>query len=105
VPAQAGLGPERTGPQSERRALSAAQSATSERQAVGHVWPRAKTVFLLFFFQRTVLIVFCSVFEQISYSFFYSNFSNEILIRDLKSYRNISEKFKVNEFYSCFRCK
>jgi hypothetical protein len=29
----------------------------------------------------------------------------KILFREFKSYRNFSIKIKVNEFYSCFRCK
>jgi hypothetical protein len=36
---------------------------------------------------------FDSNFEQISYSFFYSNYSNENLFREFKSYRIFSIKF------------
>jgi hypothetical protein len=60
---------------------------------------------LLFFSTVTVFVDFIQILSKISYSFFYSIFSNEILIRDCKSYRNFSIKFKVYDFYSCFRCK
>jgi hypothetical protein len=65
-----------------------------------------KLFFQLFCLQITVFVDFVQILSKISYSIFYSKFSNEILIRDCKSYRNFSIKFKVNEFlYSCFRCK
>jgi hypothetical protein len=65
-----------------------------------------KLFFQLFCLQITVFVDFAQILSKISFSFFYSNFSNEILIRDCKSYRNFSIKFKVNEFLnSCFRCK
>jgi hypothetical protein len=44
-------------------------------------------------------MIFIQFFEQISYSFFYSNYSNENLFREFKSDRNIFEKFKVNKFH------
>jgi hypothetical protein len=47
---------------------------------------------LQFFFTETVLIVSCSDFEQISHSFLCSNYSNENLFREFKSYRNFYEK-------------
>jgi hypothetical protein len=78
------------------------RGATHAKQAVGRVKLWVKLVFSVISFTD---YSFCSDFEQISYSFFYSNYSNENLIREFKSYRNISGKFKVNEFYSCFRCK
>jgi hypothetical protein len=77
----------------------------TQKQAVGRIWPRADTVFSGFLLQITVFNCFLFSFEQISYSFFYSSYSNENLFRECKSYRNFSEKLKVDEFYSCFRCK
>jgi hypothetical protein len=96
------LGPGRKG---VRPLASAAQVGRTQK------WPWAasghgpNSFSLLFFPQNTVLIVSCTDFEQISNSFLYSNYSNESLFRECKSYRNFSEKFKVYEFYSCFRCK
>jgi hypothetical protein len=61
------------GRQSERQRLSAAQSA-------GRLWAARcdrKIVFLCFCFTVYSFIFFVQFFEQISYSFLYSNYSNK----------------------------
>jgi hypothetical protein len=95
---QQALGRLGLGLQSERRLVSATQVGRMQKQAVGCIWPWADIVFLCFYLQNTVFNCFCSDFEQISNSFLYSNYSNESLFREFESDRNISKKFKVNEF-------
>jgi hypothetical protein len=68
--------------------------------AVGHQMQQEQ--FFLRNLHNKVLIDFCSVFGQISLSFFYLNYSNENLFREFKSDRSISAKFKVYEFYLFF---
>jgi hypothetical protein len=89
----------------ERWTLSAAQGCHAckaefgPRQAAGQIGFSVKKITDHSFY------FFYSFFEQISHGFFYSNYSIENLIREFTSNRNISEKIKVNEFYSCFCCK
>jgi hypothetical protein len=54
--------------------------------------------FFYFLFTEHSIIVFCSVFEQICYSFFYSSYSNENLFREFKSYRNFLKSLKFMNF-------
>jgi hypothetical protein len=80
------------GRQSERQRLSAAQGVAR----TGGLWAascdRKECFFSVLIFQRTVLIVSCSNFEQFSYSFYYSKFSNKILTRDCKKLQKLFYK-------------
>jgi hypothetical protein len=66
-------GPHGLGRASERQIETAAQGA-------GGLWAaglRQKSVFSLFLFTEHSFVVFIQFFEQILYSFRYSNYSNE----------------------------
>jgi hypothetical protein len=76
----------------ERRRLPAAQRAPHAKAGRGPHIVTGRYSFLFLFFQRTVLLYFVQFFEQISYSFFYSNYSNEILIRDCKKLQKLFYK-------------
>jgi hypothetical protein len=65
------------GPQQSSGLYPPHRGTTHPKQAVGRVRLQAKLFFLCYFLTETVLIVFCSDFEQISNSFLYSNYSNE----------------------------
>jgi hypothetical protein len=65
------------GPRSERHHLTTAQVGARAWWAVGRSSLRAKNSFLCYFLQNTVLLFFVQFFEQIAYSFLYSNYSNE----------------------------
>jgi hypothetical protein len=67
------FGPRPAGRQRGRRHLSAAQGAGGQWAASSD----RKLFFLSFNLQNTVLIVFVQFFEQVSYSFLYSSYSNE----------------------------
>jgi hypothetical protein len=73
-----GCGPPFTGLQNGERAVA---NAAQDSRTHGGLWaterPQTESYFHCYFFlQITLFIVFCSFFEQISYSFFYSNCSN-----------------------------
>jgi hypothetical protein len=71
------VGRNRAGPRAERHQLTTAQGATRLEWAVGRQRPPTEIVFLYFYSQIIVFIVFVQFFGQISYSFLYSNYSNE----------------------------
>jgi hypothetical protein len=102
VPIPAGHGPLGLGREYERRLVTAAQRA-------GGLWAaslRQKSVFsLLFFPQFTVLLFFAQILGKFHIVFSIQIIPTKNLFREFKSYRNFSIKFKVYEFYSCFRCK
>jgi hypothetical protein len=56
--------------------------------------------FSVILFTDYSFVVFVQFFEQISYSPFYSNYSNENFFREFKSDRKFSVKYKVNEFFN-----
>jgi hypothetical protein len=70
--------------------------------------PSAATENSIFFsvsFYRTILIVFIQILSKFQIVFSIQIIPMKNLFREFKSNRNISERFKVYEFYSCFRCK
>jgi hypothetical protein len=70
----------------------------ARKSGLGPEKTAGKLFFLFIYFLQKLFTDFCSDFEQISNSFLYSNYSNESLFREFKSYRNFSIKIKVNEF-------
>jgi hypothetical protein len=99
-------GPSRAGPQEEQQVVSAAQCATRAKAGRGPHLATGRYSFSVFLLQNHSFNCFFVQFILSKFHIVFSiqTFPTKILFREFKSYRNFSIKFKVNEFYSCFRC-
>jgi hypothetical protein len=77
VLALAGHGPHSGRAAEQAAAFNCCIGRPRVKKALGRVLAMGRIGFSYFFFYRTILIVSCSDFVQISNSFLYSNYSNE----------------------------
>jgi hypothetical protein len=90
------------GLQSERRLVSAAQVGRTQKHAVGRIWPRADIVFLCFYLQNTVLIVFVQILSKFQIVFSIQIIPTKVCLENSKVTEIFLKSLKLMNFNSFF---